>query len=206
VEASLTRVSGLWAIDWFDGAEALRAFEPTDDELADAAPGLARAYADPHNSRMMGQAPDTAFDAADVVAHFTRVRAGGGHPFLLQRSGALAGDADVRHLTGRGAEMAMLIADPAAQGKGLGTRFGRMLQLFAFRALNLDCLYVSIIPENRASRRLFEKLGFVPDDSPDARRHADEATDITLSLARDRFEGAVGTDLAAIRLLPRSKG
>jgi RimJ/RimL family protein N-acetyltransferase len=185
--------------------EALRVFEPRDDELAAAAPGLARAYADPHNSRMMGQAPETTFEASDVVAHFAHVRAAGGRPFLLQRAGALAGDADLRNVSGRAAEVAILVADPGAQGRGLGTRFGRMLQLFAFRVLDLERLYVSIIPQNRASRRLFEKLGYLPDDSPEARRHADEATDVTLSLSRERFEQVADPALGAILLNPRAQ-
>jgi RimJ/RimL family protein N-acetyltransferase len=198
-------VSPLWAIDWLDGVEPLSMFEPRDDELAAAAPELARAYGEPHNSRMMGQAPGTSFDAADVVAHFQNVRAGGGRPFLLQRAGALAGDADLRNPSGSSAELALLIADPAAQGKGLGTRFVRMLHLFAFRVLDLQRLYVAIIPQNRASRRLFEKLGYVPDDGPDARRHADEPTDVTLSLGREAFEAAADPSPAAIRLHPRSE-
>jgi len=195
----------LWSIDWSDGADLLRAFEPTDAELAAAAPGLARAYGDPHNSRMMGQAPGTVFDAADVIAHFAGVRDAGGHPFLLQRAGALAGDADVRNPSGRSAEVAILIAAPAAQGRGLGTRFALMLHAFAFRALDLERLYAAIIPTNTASLRLFEKLGYSRDDSPGARRHADEATDITLSLARDQFQRAAGRGLEAVRLQARSE-
>ena len=194
----------LWAIDWFDGGEALRAFEPRDDELAAAARVLARAYGDPHNSRLMGQAPGTAFDASDVVANYARLRAGGGRPFLLQRAGVLAGDADVRNPSAGAAELAILIADPAVQGRGLGTRFARMVQEFAFRVLRLERLYVAVIPENRASRRLFEKLGYVPDDSAEARRHADEPTDLTLSLARDRFQAAGGA-IPAIRVGPRAE-
>lgn len=167
----------LWEVT--DGP--LRAFEPTDAELAAAAPALAAAYGDAHNSRMMGQAPG-AFAAADAVEHFGRLRRAGGRPFLLQREGRLAGDADFRNLTAEAGEFAILIADPAAQGQGLGTRFARMLHAFAFELLRLRRLYVAIIPENRASRRLFEKLGYRPDDSPVARRHADEPTDVTMSL------------------------
>lgn len=168
----------LWEVT--DGP--LRAFEPTGGELAAAAPALAAAYGDAHNSRMMGQAPG-AFTAADAVDHFARVRAEGGRPFLLERDGRLAGDADFRNLRGDAGEFAILIADPAAQGQGLGTRFGRLLHAFAFDVLGLRRVYVSIIADNPASRRLFEKLGYRPDDSPVARRHADEPTDLTMSLA-----------------------
>ncbi len=50
---------------------------------------------------------------------------------------------------------------------------------------------MSILPENIASRRLFERLGYVLDDSPAARAIADEPTDITMSLERARFENDV---------------
>lgn len=167
----------------------LRVFEPTDAELAAAAPALAAAYGDAHNSRMMGQAPG-AFTAADAIEHFARLRAAGGRPFLLEREGRLAGDADFRNLTASAGEFAILIADPGAQGQGLGTRFARMLHAFASEVLRLQRVYVAIVPENAASRRLFEKLGYRPDDSSVARRHADEPTDLTLSLQLRAAAGA----------------
>jgi RimJ/RimL family protein N-acetyltransferase len=175
----------LWEVT--DGT--LRAFEPTEAELMSAAPALAAAYGDAHNSRMMGQAPG-AFTAQDAVAHFAGLRAEGGRPFLLEHAGRLAGDADFRNLTAGAGEFAILIADPAAQGQGLGTRFARLLHAFAFDVLRLQRLYVAIIPENAASRRLFEKLGYRPDDSPVARRHADEPTDLTMSLELAPAAGA----------------
>ncbi len=192
----------LWQVDWADGGDRLRAFEPTDDEIIAAAPALARAYGDAHNSRMMGQAP-SAFEPADVIAHVQRVRAAAGHPFLLERNGALAGDADFRNLTAGQGEIAILIAETAAQGRGLGTRFVRMLHAFAFQILGLQRVYAAVIPENRGSRRLFEKLGYVSDDSDLARRYADEPSDVTLSLGREGFEALWGADTAAMRLAPR---
>lgn len=167
----------LWEVT--DGP--LRAFEPTEGELTRAAPALAAAYGEAHNSRMMGQAPGT-FTAQDAIEHFTGLRAAGGRPFLLEREGRLAGDADFRNLADGAGEFAILIADPGAQGQGLGTRFARMLHAFASQVLGLQRVYVAIVPENPASRRLFEKLGYRPDDSLVARRHADEPTDLTLSL------------------------
>ena len=192
----------LWQVDWEDGSDSLRGFEPTDDEIVAAAPALARAYGDAHNSRMMGQAPG-AFEPGDVIAHMQQVRAAGGHPFVLQRNGALAGDADFRNLTGGHGEIAILIADTAAQGRGLGTRFAWMLHAFAFQILRLERVYAAVIPENRGSRRLFEKLGYILDDSDVARRYADEATDLTLSLGRAEFEAQWRAGNFAVRLAPR---
>ncbi|MFL5308266.1 MAG: GNAT family N-acetyltransferase [Polyangia bacterium] len=192
----------LWQVDWIDGDDTLRAFEPTDEEIAAAAPALARAYGDSHNSRMMGQAPG-AFEPADVIVHMQQVRASGGHPFVLQRNGTLAGDADFRNLSGDHGEIAILIADTAAQGRGLGTRFGWMLHAYAFQVLRLERVYAAVIPENRGSRRLFEKLGYTQDDSDVARRYADEPSDLTLSLGRAEFETAWRAGMFDVRLARR---
>jgi hypothetical protein len=59
---------------------------------------------------------------------------------------------------------------------------------------------VSILPENVASRRLFERLGYVLDDSPAARAIADEPTDVTMSLERARFEKLFATELKEVEL------
>ena len=129
----------LWEVT--DGP--LRAFEPTEGELTRAAPALAAAYGEAHNSRMMGQAPGT-FTAQDAIEHFTGLRAAGGRPFLLEREGRLAGDADFRNLADGAGEFAILIADPGAQGQGLGTRFARMLHAFASQVLGLQRVYVAL--------------------------------------------------------------
>jgi RimJ/RimL family protein N-acetyltransferase len=132
-----------------------------------------------------------------------QVRAAGGHPFLLERDGTLAGDADFRNLSAGQGEIAILIADTAAQGRGLGTRFAWMLHAFAFQILHLQRVYAAVIPENRGSRRLFEKLGYLPDDSDLARGYADEPSDLTLSFGRAEFEAAWHARSFAMRLAPR---
>lgn len=192
----------LWQVEWSSGTDTLRALEPTDDEVVSAAPLLARAYGDPHNSAMMGQAPG-GFVPADVIAHMQQVRAAGGHPFLLERNGRLAGDADFRNLAGGHGEIAILIAETAAQGQGVGTRFAWMLHAFAFQVLRLERVYASVIPQNTGSRRLFEKVGYTLDDSPEARRYADEPSDLTLSLGREAFEASWPDRGSGIRVSPR---
>jgi hypothetical protein len=52
----------------------------------------------------------------------------------------------------------------------------------------MERLHASIIPKNGPSLRLFGKLGYRDDDSPEARRLADEDSDVTLSLSGERFE------------------
>jgi RimJ/RimL family protein N-acetyltransferase len=110
------------------------------------------------------------------------------------------GDADLRGIGGGHAELAIMIGDRALQGRGLGTAFGVMAHALAFRTLGLTRTYVSILPENAASRRLFERLGYVLDDTPAARAIADEPTDVTMSLERARFESAHATQLTELRL------
>jgi RimJ/RimL family protein N-acetyltransferase len=176
-----------YRIDWAEPDGTLSVIEPTPEEVVAAAPLLAAAYSEPHNRAMM--AGTTEMLASDVVEHFASLDASGGRPFLLLHRGALAGDADLRHIEGGRAEVALLIAARAAQGRGLGTRFARMIHALAFGPLGLERTFVTIVPANVASLRLFEKLGYVRDDGPEARAYADHPDDVALSLAREAFAG-----------------
>jgi RimJ/RimL family protein N-acetyltransferase len=194
----------LWAVEWQQGTELLSAIEPTDDEIVQATPALAAFYNEEHNRRMM--AHEESLDEDDVADYYHELRAEGGRPFLLTlggAGGALMGDADLRNIEGSTGEFAIMIGARAAQGRGFGTRFAIMLHAFAFQVLDLARVYMSVIPTNPASQRLFAKLGYEPDDSPDARAFADEATDITMSLARAPFEARWAAELAAVKLFER---
>jgi RimJ/RimL family protein N-acetyltransferase len=194
----------LWAVEWKEGGETLLAIEPDEAELQRAAPDLAAFYSDDHNRRMMAH-ENGEFTAAEVVAYFEELRAEGGRPFLLFVNGALMGDADFRNidLDDATGEFAIMIGGRATQGRGLGTRFGRMLHAFGFETLGLGRIYISVIPANAASRRLFEKLGYQIDDSPEAREFIDEESDVTMSLARTGSARARATELPDIRIFER---
>ncbi|HEY6476581.1 MAG TPA: GNAT family N-acetyltransferase [Polyangia bacterium] len=192
----------LWAVEWKQGAETLAAIEPTGEELRSAAPELAAFYNDSHNRAMMAHETD-AYTAADVIAYYEELRVERGRPFLLFRDGVLMGDADFRHIDDRSGEFAIMIGGRATQGRGLGTRFGLMLHTFGYGVLELDRIYISVIPANSASRRLFEKLGYQSDDSPEAREFIDTESDLTMSLARSAFENARDADRTAIRTFER---
>jgi RimJ/RimL family protein N-acetyltransferase len=198
--------SALWAVEWC-GDDGLTAFEPTSAEIADASAGLAGYYNDPHNRAMMGQ-DGQPFTASAVARYYQSFRAQGGRPFLLRLGGAgapaLVGDGDLRNLRGRAAEVAILIGDRAHQGRGLGTRSVTMLHAFAFEVLGLERLYISVLPTNPASRRLFENLGHRIDDSPAARKLIDDESDLTLSVARAEFERRAAAGLAQIRIFERA--
>ncbi|HEX5063752.1 MAG TPA: GNAT family N-acetyltransferase, partial [Kofleriaceae bacterium] len=171
--------------------------EPTPDELAQHAAALSVGYNEPRNAELMGHT--SAISPAEVIENYTETIAGGMRAFLLFSGGELAGDADLRGLRGGSGEFAFMIAMPSAQGKGLGTRFATMIHAFGFRALGLSRIYASVVPHNTASRRVFEKLGYVVDNSAAARAYADEPDDVTLALDRATFERIAGSALADIR-------
>jgi RimJ/RimL family protein N-acetyltransferase len=168
-------------IDW----DNLTALEPTPDEIAAHARALSTGYNDPANAPLMGHA--SVITPLEVEESYADSIAAGMRAFLLFENGVFVGDGDLRNFKGTTAEFAFMIAAPLAQGKGLGTRFATMIHTFGFRTLELARIYASVVPNNTASRRVFEKLGYTVDDSPAAREYAEEPTDIVLSLPRDRF-------------------
>lgn len=196
----------LWIVESGRDDELLRAMEPTSREIVAASPRLAAFYNDGHNRAMLAHAGELSPD--EVIAYYDDLRADGSRPFLLWQHGVLAGDADFRNIRSGTAEFAILIGNRGTQGRGIGTRFAAMLHVFAFRILRIARVYVSIIPRNAASRRLFEKLGYQIDDSPEARDIIDEDSDVTMSIDQDRFEAAVrdrfGPTNLGIRLIERA--
>ncbi len=74
-----------------------------------------------------------------------------------------------------------------------------MAHAFAFHVVGLPRLCVSILPGNQASQRMFEKLGYRIDNTSAARACADEDSDVTLSIAKERFEGLHDAAAAALR-------
>jgi len=184
-------------IEWSTESGALVAAEPLLADVAGQAAFLAAAYSAPENARLMGH-PEP-FSAADVVEHYAALLAEGGRPFLLYLDGKLVGDADLRGIRDGAAEFAFMIAARDLQGRGLGTKFALMIHAFAFSTLELERLYVSVAPENHASRRVFEKLGYRVDGGAEARSFADEPGDVTLAIRRASFLQAHADVLAEIQ-------
>lgn len=191
----------LCQITWVTPAGRLIAIEPRPDEVVRYAGVLAAAYNDPRNAPLLGHTDDV--DEDDVVAHYADVARAGGHNFLVFVDGTIAADADLRKVGGGAAEFAFLVASPAAQGKGLGTRVATMVHAFGFHRLGLERIYASIIPDNAASRRVFDKLGYQVDDSPAARAYADEPGDITMAIDRTAFERSHAAAMAEIEISVR---
>ena len=194
-----------YQISWSTPIGALVAVEPRPDELARHAATLAAAYNDPHNAPLLGHTDP--IDVADVIEHYQALADHGDHGFLVFRDGELVADADLRGAarggSGRAAEFAFLVTAVAAQGQGLGTRVATMIHVLAFTRLGLARVYASIIPGNTASRRVFEKLGYAVDASPEARAYADDPGDITMAIDRAAFARSHAAAMAEIELAMR---
>jgi RimJ/RimL family protein N-acetyltransferase len=191
-----------WTVEWTLPSGVLRVSEPNRGDVRAALGRLAAYYNEAHNRVMMAHTETMSPD--DVQAHFDELWDDQDRPLLLYADGALVGDADLRGIDGAEAEFAIMVGERSIQGKGMGTSFAIMAHALAFRPLALERIYASILPENAASRRLFEKLGYAADDSPAARAIIDEETDLTLSLDRARFEELFAPQLGALRFSSRS--
>ncbi|NVB78278.1 MAG: GNAT family N-acetyltransferase [Kofleriaceae bacterium] len=180
---------------------SLVALEPTPAEILEHAAELSAGYNEPTNAELMGHT--SAISPAEVVESYTESIAAGMRAFLLFDAGTFVGDGDLRGIRGDTAEFAFMVAARASQGKGLGTRFALMIHAFGFRTLELSRIYASVVPHNTASRRVFEKLGYVVDDSPAAREYADEPGDVVLALDRKAFLASHAAVLDQIRIALR---
>lgn len=174
--------------------------EPALEELEPHVEALVAGYNHPRNTLLLGHSTDLTAD--DVRAHYRGLIERGDRPFLLFADDQLAGDGDLRGIDHGSAEFAFLIADPDTQGRGLGTRFATMIHALAFQRLGLERIYASVIPENVASRRVFEKLGYVEDQSEAARTYGDEG-DVTLSIAHAAFIERHSADIAELDIRVR---
>ena len=174
-----------YRIEWSSELGTLVAVEAALDAVTLHATELAAGYNEPQNARLMGH--DAPFSPEEVVEHYQAMVGEGARPFLLFVDEALVGDADLRGIRGGAAEFAFMIAARDRQGRGLGTRLAQMIHAFAFVTLGLDRIYASIAPENLASRRVFEKLGYRLDLGAEARSFADEPGDVTMVVRRTEF-------------------
>ncbi|MGB8295989.1 MAG: GNAT family protein [Polyangia bacterium] len=194
-------MSVLFDVEYQDAQILLRAFEPTPHEVRGAAARLSSYYNDEHNRAMLTHEED--MSPEEVVEHYTESRAAGDRLFLLEQDGVLIGDADFRQFDAESAEYAIMIGARNLQGRGLGKKFTTMLHAWAFCGLHLARVYVTILPANGPSIRLFQQLGYQPDSSPRARDLIDEDDDVTLSIDRAAFEKQHATMMDAVRFAPR---
>ncbi len=182
---------------WQTGGLTLHAVEPSRRQMRLAAHQISLWYSDPHNQATMN-GPLTQ-DAQDVLEFFTDLQTENGRYFLLFCDGKLVGDGDFRHIHEGHAEYTLMIGARDQQGQGLGTRFSLMLHAFAFGVLQLSAVYLAVTMGNQAGRRCYEKLGYVPDDTPLARSYAQLSDDLTMVLSAEVFWARHGGQMPAFR-------
>ena len=190
-----------YSVEWPGHDAPLGLVEPTLAEVKRYAPDLAGYYNEPVNRALLTN--DHEFAPADVVDQFETMWEDGDRPFLLFEGSALVGDCDLRNLEADRAEFAILVGPRATQGRGKGTRFTTMALALAFGPLAMARVYASIRPENAGSLRMFAKVGFAVDVSPEARRYAEAPDDVCVSLGAPEFAAAHAVDLAALQIKTR---
>jgi RimJ/RimL family protein N-acetyltransferase len=189
-----------YALEWLASEPRLRLVEPTRAEVRKHADALAGYYNEPTNRALLTNEQD--FEADDVVDQFDGMWEAGDRPFLLYVGQDLIGDCDLRNVEKDSAEYAILVGPRATQAKGLGTRFSTMVLALAFGPLAMSRIYAAIRPENAGSLRMFEKVGYERDETPLARRYAEEADDVCVSIGAERFRAMYG-DAKDVRVAVR---
>jgi RimJ/RimL family protein N-acetyltransferase len=81
-------------------------------------------------------------------------------------------DIDWRH---RRAELRIVIGNPAAQGRGVGTESIDLLSTYAFERLNLHKIVAYVLDSNPRARRAFEKAAFAVEGTLKEDRWAGDA-------------------------------
>lgn len=175
-----------WTVHLADPRGDLRLYEPDAAQVKAVAAQLCEYYNEPFNSAMMTNSGEMTPD--EVLEHFDAIAEDGGRAFLLEFGGALVGDGDFRHFRDGLAEYALMIGNRSLQGMGLGTRFGGMAHALLFRCLGARRAVGVVVPTNRGSIRMLEKLGYEMDNSPEVRSYVEDERELTMSLERERFE------------------
>ncbi|HEY8584263.1 MAG TPA: GNAT family protein [Capillimicrobium sp.] len=60
----------------------------------------------------------------------------------------------------RTAELGIVVGEPDARGRGIGTEATRLIVAHGFRRLNLHRIWLGVMAEHEAAVRLYEKVGF----------------------------------------------
>lgn len=83
--------------------------------------------------------------------------------YIIEYNGVAVGMAAITRIDFKNstANIDIKIANEENKKQGIGYRTVSLLKKYSFEELNLHCLTASILEENIASRKLFEKSGFV---------------------------------------------
>jgi len=130
-----------------------------DDDLP-----IARAiWGDPRVTTLVGGPFDDAAVAARLAVELANQREHGIAYWPMFIGDALAGCCGLKPRRARVHELGFYLV-PAAWGSGLAVEAGRAVIAHAFGHLDIDALFAGHHPDNHASRRTLEKLGFVPSE------------------------------------------
>lgn len=146
---------------------------------------LAQCYNEPYNQEMMGNSQ--CFTSENVIEYYQESWQKGNLMFLLFVGDEIVGDADYRNCSKGCAEFVIMIGSRNWQGKSLGTNFGIMLHHFAFDFFQFKKIYSTILPQNKVSIKLFNKLGYSIDNTPAAKKFADSDVDLCFSISDNQF-------------------
>jgi RimJ/RimL family protein N-acetyltransferase len=171
-----------------------------------AAAQLSADYNDPINRTLMTNESD--LSPAEVVELFQSMWQKGCRPFLLRAGRWLVGDCDLREIDAQSgtAELAIMVAPRSMQGRGLGTRFNIMTLAVAFGPLGLERVYASVRPENSASLRMFERVGYARDETAAAREYAEHPDEVCFSIHSAHFRRLHEHALGQIRIVAIGEG
>lgn len=84
---------------------------------------------------------------------------GGGHHLVVEADGRLVGHAMLMPTGKEGVREYAIFLDESVRGRGMGTQVNRLSVELA-RALELDRLWLSVEPHNRAAVRSYQKAGY----------------------------------------------
>ncbi len=88
-------------------------------------------------------------------------------------------------LGARQSEMGILVGEPEARGRGVATRASRLMLDYAFDALGMQSVYLSLFADNPPARKLYDRLGFAESGAMASRiKDGIERPVLRMSLAR----------------------
>ena len=126
----------------------------------DDVPALVAALADPEIARWIPAIPQpyTEEDAQQFIRG--EVPGGGGHQFAVTENGRLVGaiGLDVNENLRQGTTGYWCARD--ARGRGVTTRALRLVSRYAFDELRIERMQLYTDPDNHASQRVAEKVGY----------------------------------------------
>jgi RimJ/RimL family protein N-acetyltransferase len=136
---------------------------------------LAPLYSDPDANRFLQDretGPEQAKQLAEAVVSLDLMRGCFGHWAILDKAtGEIHGWTELGKLRpwhGPSDEIALsYVLSPGSWGRGIATEAAGRLLRHAFETIGLEKVMAVIFAENAASRRVLEKLGMRPVESPD---------------------------------------